>query len=892
MKGTVSFLQRILFVYCVYTLVSVTTSHAQQWDIVENDSVFVRTDWNNSNGLPVNTVFRTAQDETGFVWMATEEGLVRFDGRSFKNFNHTNHPAIQTPTFNDLTPAYDGGIYAANSNALVHASFNTLKVYNSPRELGPVRFTSITETPSREVYLGTQNGSLFMFYDNEFKEVYRPDTLKIGYIRELEDFGDNLLLGCQNGLFSFDKKSGKFHKYDTLSGKDVKTILIMPNRDVYIGTRLHGLYLLKDGLLTKMEFPIDKGLEQISALEYSAHDKGIWVGTNSQGIFKIKGKELISYPNLSNSTNEVWDIYVDNEQALWTSGLGMGISRISRSIMEILGEKSGLSHSVILATFEDSKGGLWLGTPGSGLNRVTSEGVQHFSTKEGLSHDLVLSLVQRGDEIFVGTGNGLNRINLNTLKVDTGFLDKLDLQEEVVYSLLLDSKNNIWIGSINGTLFKLSLDGTLKTISLKNKLLDAEIIFGMEDSKGLLWFGTFGNGFFSVNSKEEVQHFPVYDLAPSQMITGILEDPEGDFWLGTPDGLICFSNGKMRMFGKKNGLQFDGVFKMIPDDEGLLWMSGNHGIQNTSIEKLMELKKSKDENHRIAFTLFDKSDGLMNNEFNGGFHPAGWKLSSGKIVFPSMEGAVLVDPKNIKEQNPIASPYIASLNFENNEVLIEKDMHIPAGVNFFHISYGNIEFDKPNAIQYAYRIKELGTQWIANENRTRAYFTGLNPGKYEFQVRAEQFGEFSEITSINFTIDAYFYQTIWFKIFVMLFVFLTGYVVRTLIMNKRLKIELQEKITSQTHDLYAKNESLMMALAHLEKHNKLLEDVAWTQSHQFRGPLSKILGMVEVLKNYDNYKKIEKTKAEILKEIEISSLELDQILRKLNLKLEEHDADK
>lgn len=81
-------------------------------------------------------------------------------------------------------------------------------------------------------------------------------------------------------------------------------------------------------------------------------------------------------------------------------------------------------------------------------------------------------------------------------------------------------------------------------------------------------------------------------------------------------------------------------------------------------------------------------------------------------------------------------------------------------------------------------------------------------------------------------------------------------------------------------------------MTHLEKHNKLLEDVAWTQSHQFRGPLSKILGMIEVLKNYDNFKNVEKTKEEILKEIEMSSKELDHILRKLNLKLEEHEAEK
>lgn len=866
---------------------AIENSYSQEWNFIENETYFVRTDWDNSNGLPINTVFRTVQDESGFIWMATEEGLVRFDGRTFKNFNRTNIPNIQTSTFNDLTLSGKGGVYAANNIALIYAEFNNLEVYTIPSELGAIRLTSIVEVFDGKVYLGTQNGFLLLFDGKEFTKISPQEGFKIGYIRELKDLGDKIFIGSPNGFYSFDKNTKEFSSYELLIGVDIRSIVATSDKKVYIGTRLHGLYVLENDKLKKVDLPYKSDFDQITALQNSLTDDGLWVGTSSDGIFKILGEQLISFPRINASQNEVWDIYEDKQNAIWVSGLGNGISRFGKANLEIIDAKSGLSHSVVLTTFQDNQGGIWLGTPGGGINRITSDGVKVFSTENGLSHDLALSVAQRGDYIYVGTGNGLNKIHLPSLKIEKVFGKEEGISEDVIYSLMKDSKDNIWIGTINGVLQKLTPSDELKTIQLESNLINAEIIFGMEDSKGFLWFGTYGNGFFSMDENEVIKHLSINELAPSQMATSIWEDPEGDFWIGTPDGLISYAGGEFQIYGKNNGFQFETVYKMIPDDLGTLWITGNHGIQTVTISSLMTLKKSKDIDYRISTTLFDKSDGLLNNEFNGGFHPSGWKLANGNILFPSMEGAVIVEPKNVRERKGISTPYIESLNYGNNEIDFSNNIQVPAGKTFFNIKYGNIEFEKPMAIRYYYRIKELGKDWIENENRNMAYFSGLPPGKYEFQVKSEQFGESSEIASVNFTVDAFFYQTIWFKILSLLLVFVLGYFVKTLILNKRLKLELEKKIKSQTKDLELKNHSLTMALDNVEKHNKLLEEVAWAQSHNFRGPLSKIIGMIRTLKNYENYKNVKLSKIEIMEEIESSSMEMDKILRDLNSKLEE-----
>ncbi|WP_198675295.1 ligand-binding sensor domain-containing protein [Pleomorphovibrio marinus] len=819
--------------------------------------------------------------------MATEEGLVRFDGRTFKNFDHRNTPNIRTPTFNDLTLSKKGGIYAANSNALVYAEFNNLEVFTTPTDLGPIRFTAITETSSGELFLGTQNGDLVLFDGHDFKKINSPENLKIGYIRELIAFEEEILIGGPNGFFSFDKNSGKFQSHDLLIKKDVKSITVSTNKKIYIGTKVNGLFVVEHKKVKKVDLPLGSGFENITAIEASPSDDGIWIGTSSNGIYKFLDGQIISFANINSSLNEVWDIYEDNQNAIWVSGLGIGISRFGKAHLEIIDEKAGLSHSVILTTFEDSERGIWLGTPGGGINRVTPDEVKKFSTQDGLSHDLVLSVAQRGDYIFVGTGNGLNKIHLPSLKVEKVYNREDGIVEEVVYCLMKDSKDNLWIGTINGILQKLTPNDELKTIQLEGELINAEIIFGMEDSKGVLWFGTFGNGFFSINDYEEINHFPIHEVAPSQMATCIWEDPEGDLWIASQDGLLTYVNGNLQLFGKKDGFQFETIYKLIPDDEGMLWISGSQGIQSVAISQLMALKKSSDNAYRISSTLFDKSDGLLNNEFNGGFHPSGWKLANGKILFPSMEGAVIVDPKNIKVRSELSPPYIEALKYGNNEIDYKNGIRIPAGITFFNIKYGNIEFEKPLAIRYYYRIKELGEDWIDNDNRNIAYFSGLPPGNYEFQVKSEQFGERSEIASVSFSVEAFFYQTLWFKFLSLFAVFILGYFVKTLITSERLKLELEKKIKSQTKDLELKNQSLTIALDNLEKHNKLLEDVAWTQSHKFRGPLSKIMGMIKTLRNYENYKNVKLSKQDIMEDIEVSSMELDKILRELNTKLEE-----
>jgi hypothetical protein len=346
---------------------------------------------------------------------------------------------------------------------------------------------------------------------------------------------------------------------------------------------------------------------------------------------------------------------------------------------------------------------------------------------------------------------------------------------------------------------------------------------------------------------------------------------------------------KFKLFNRSNGLQFNGIFRMIEDDFGYLWASGNFGIQRMRIDDLLALKDDETGEMKISSRLFDTSDGMANHEANGGVFPAGWKMDNGDLWFPTMQGIAQISPGSFSDSNRGVKVYIESLSYGDREYSESDDISIPPGVNNLSIHYGSFDFKKPHTINYSYRLSNLNENWQPAGNRHTAYFTLLNPGKYTFDVKAEQFGEESDVASISFSVEPFFYQTAFFRVLVVLGLFFTGYFVHLYYSKLQQGRELRKRVDDQTKELQDRNLELESVLNNIENQNRVLKEVAWVQSHELRGPLSRILGLTDVFRNYDLYKSIKKNKTELMDEINNAALELDGIIRKLNAEIEEID---
>lgn len=860
--------------------------HAQSISVRLSNQQFVSKKWDNTNGLPVNTVFKVLKDETGFLWAVTEEGLVRFDGKNFRIFNQENVSEILSPMFYDLSEASSGGVWVANANAIVHAYRNQLDVFEAREFVQGSWITSLSEDDQGNVWAGTNDGVLFVLRDGEIRLAPGWRGEDHGSIMTLKRVSDGLLIGTRTGLHIYDFDSGEITEIPDFSGYEIRAVAESSEGFIWAGTRNSGiLQQLQDSVVVIDQ---SKGLanNQVNVLRLT-DDGRVWAGLGSGGVQLISSQEIVTLREIEFGYNEVNDIYISDSGNVWLSVTGHGIIQMIPADIRMLREEDGLSNEITLAIYQDQNGVIWTGTAGTGVNRIEDGEITHITPEEGLEHGVILGIYGADDYTYFGTGNGVHRYNPQLNEIDRSFTTEDGLASNVVQAIYQDSRGNVWVTSRSGGIHRLHNHAELERIEVPDQFENAEFISILEDRNGDMWFSTTSTGILKLDQEDNPTGYSIRHGPSSEMVLSLYEDPEGSIWAGTNEGLLVLQEDQFRLFDRSHGLQFNGIFRMIEDDYGYLWASGNFGIQRMRVEDLLAVKHDETGEKRINARLFDTSDGMANHETNGGVFPAGWQMNNGEIWFPTMQGIAIINPSLLAETEGEMDVHISSMRFGDNEFSVGDHVSIPPGVHNLEIHYVSFDYNKPHTINYRYRLRELGSEWQSVEDRNVAYFTSLNPGSYTFEVIAEQFGTESEIASISFDVEPFFYQTRWFTILLLTGLFLAGYFVRLFYAKSQQGEELKKEVDEKTKEIQERNQMLESLLKDLENQNNVLKEVAWVQSHELRGPLSKILGMVDVVKHYESYDSVKKDKDQLLDEIDSEAKNLDKIIRKLIADIDE-----
>lgn len=847
--------------------------------------------WDNTKGLPVNTVFTTVIDKTGYLWAATEEGLVRFDGLNFKIFNQDNIPGISSPLFYDVILSEEGDIWAANIHALVHLKDGRFTVFDVRNEVGGSWINTIAEGDRGEIWLGTHDGNLLKLSDDWILPVDQWRQARSGIIEVLHKTSEGILIGTQTGLHLFRSDSNTFESIKNFEKTAVRALASHPDGSLWIGTEEEGVFMLKNEEIISFDNKTGLKNNQVNSIFVDKAGK-VWIGMSKEGVQVVDNLNLISPAGTQFVYDEIRHIQVTANGTVWLAPMGSGLIQMIPADVRMITTGNGLSNNVILPIFEDEEGVIWVGTAGSGLSRIEGKQITHITPREGLTHGVVLGIYSGEDYTYIGTARGLNRYDKKLKKVDRVFTKEDGLSDDMIYGIYKDTQNRLWATGASGGIYQLIDHERLLSFPVPDTYLQAEFINIFEDREGNLWFGSYATGALKLDENGQFTEYPIHTQAPSGMVSSFYEDDEGDIWMGTHDGLLLLKNESFRLFTRANGLQFNGAHSIIADGLGYIWLSSNYGIQRIFLQDLLSLKNDTSAFPKIPARLFDTSDGMANNEANGGIFPAGWKLKNGEIWFPTIQGIATIDPRKISSKTPSLKVHIGPVRYGDQEFNTAEKIKIPAGVYNMEIQYGSLDFRKPHTINYSYRLNNITKEWSSAGNRHTAYFTSLLPGEYTFEVKAEQFGVESEISSIRFSVAPFFHQTIWFKILILLSLFLSGFFIRKFYAKHLLEKEMKKQIREQTQELKNRNQLLENALNDIAHQNKILKEVAWVQSHRLRGPLSTILGLISVMKNYDHFTKIKKSKQQLLQEIEKASIEMDGFIRQLNRKIENIDDKK
>ncbi len=699
---------------------------------------------NDSTSISSNTVLCIYQQNSGILWVGTDNGL-----------NKTRRNQDEDLTFEHF----------------LHHTSNPTSISNDI-------ITCILEDNEQSLWVGTQYG--LNRYDpntNSFQQFFiYPDSgvSKYNHISALyKDDQNNLFVGTLGGgLFRCPLRVGNpiAPEFIPITFKDIHR-------------------------------------HEVSAISQD-YEKNIWIGFQEEGLVRWDQQtneyiQLRSNPlrPKSLSNDRVSALYFDKFGNNWVGTLN-GINRVNLTNRKFTfyQNRPGYSeaiHNSVFAIAKDDTGAIWTGTRGGLFCLGAGKKAEAYLHKRnvGTSEDAIRSLFIDNDKnLWVGTEKGTLEIVNRISKSFTTWTVDPSVRENAVYVIRQDNKNIFWLGTYNG-LYSMDPTGhqfkyydwqkTINTNTRSKEIRSIEI-----DKDNNLWIGTRGAGLFHFNVKTQTfQHFAHnpddQHSISSNVVASIYIGNNNTVWLGTSTGLNKFHNGKFFNYTERDGLPNDVVYGILPDDKGYLWLSTNQGI-------------SRFDPLSNSFRNYDTSDGLQSQEFNaGGYH----RSADGEFFFGGINGYNSFYPERIKDNTLLPEIVLTAFKVFNEPFTLDRALEYVNQIDLtfkdyvFSFEFSAIHLTAPEKNQYAYMLEGFDPGWVYTK-RSFATYTNLNPGTYTFRVKASNNdGIWNEKgMSIQIRIAPPFWQTTWFY---GLITFVIGLLIYSLYRLRVREIQKEERLKTE-----------------------------------------------------------------------------------------------
>jgi ligand-binding sensor domain-containing protein/signal transduction histidine kinase/AraC-like DNA-binding protein len=762
---------------------------------------------NEQNSISDNTINAVCPDRQGSIWVGTAgNGLdkIRYDKQAEKYIfthyrnNKSNTGSLPGNEINSIIQDKKGFLWVGTNSGLgwMNAATGKFNVYrNNPlfeNSISSNKVLTIFEDKAGLIWIGTDNGL------NRYDPMgggfihYLPDPDNPGSISHLtvnaisEDNDGNLLVGTLGGLNRFNPETGSFYHYP-------------------VG--------LNDDYSLNNEF--------INAL-FADKQGNIWIGTDKGGINTYNSKQksfgyFALNPATSNSLshNTINSVY-DEPSLLWIGTAGGGLNRYNKNTKtfyhyhNVAHNPNSISSNFVSAICRDNKGDTWIGTWGGGLNLIVSQNnngiFRHYrqnTSANSICSDYVSTVwADPKGYLLIGTLTGLD-----LFQQEKGIFQHIANQQgwknriSEVGCILKDSKGFYWIGTRLGLY----------------RVASSSLDHGVQDKDITRYTNKYGES----------------NSLPGDYVISLCEDKEGNIWVGTyGSGIskIHISNDNKAIFSNynvNNGLCNNVVYAIQKDRNDNLWLSTDNGL-------------SRFDPATRQFRNFYVSDGLQSNQFYWSASCAG---VDGKLYFGGMEGLNYFNPENIKDNSYIPGVVITdfkvfntSVNigkWNNKKVLLEKVINETSRINLsykenvFSFEFSSLDYFLPEKVQYKYRMKGVDKDWVTVPSSRRfVTYTNLEGGDYIFEVKASNSdGVWNDTPArLEIHISPPFWATAWFRILalVMAMVLIVAYIRYRTRRLQHQKLVLERMVTERTALIEAQNEKLKTQAESLQESNTQL----------------------------------------------------------------------
>jgi ligand-binding sensor domain-containing protein/signal transduction histidine kinase len=744
-------------------------------------------------GLSQSSVLCILQDDIGFMWFGTEDGLNKYNGHSFTIYRHDPEDpnSLSNNVIRSIIQDREGVLWIGTDgglNRLDRVSEEFTRYQNDPDDphsLSDNAVLSIHEDQSGALWIGTGAGGLDRLdpetarFSSYQADPDNPRSLTSNGVSSIyEDQRGALWLGTDGGLDRFDRETESFGHYQF----------------IYFQSDPHDPHSLT-------HYPVTSVCED--------REGELWIGTYGGGLnrFDRKTEEFTRYSSDSNdpyslSDDRVLAVYEDQAGNLWIGTYGGGLAKFDRETLRFihyqadLNDSYSLSGNVVWSFYEDQSGALWIGT-NDGLSKYDREREKfaHYRADpndlNGLSNNHVLSIHEdRAGMLWIGThGGGLNRFDRWDTEQFIHYQHNPNsphsLSQGEVMSIQEDRAGDLWVGTWKGGLNRLDREsGWFLHYRYDpydpHSLSSDDISAVYEDRSGVLWVGTWGGGLDRYDPEQD--QFNHYHSIPddphslsSYYISAIYEDRLGELWIGTyGGGLNRFDRETERFTRYLNNpadfrsLSDNAVWSIHEDHSGVLWIGTSGGLNrfdratetftryrekaglpNDVVHCILEDDRGNlwlsTNNGLSQFSLeeetfrnYDAGDGLQSKEFSEG---ACYKSSSDEMFFGGVNGLNAFYPDSIKSNTYVPPVVLTSLTQGGADVAARQAVETIREVtfqwpnNFFEFEFAALSYSQPEKNQYAYMLEELEEDWVYIGTRRFGRYTNLPGGTYVLRLK-------------------------------------------------------------------------------------------------------------------------------------------------------------
>ncbi|MBO1519772.1 ligand-binding sensor domain-containing diguanylate cyclase [Oceanisphaera pacifica] len=682
--------------------------------------------WNTRDGLPHNSINDIAQTAQGYLWFATWEGVVRYNGRQFRVFTRGDESGLPDSGIRGLTRDDQGLWVVGARGGISHYQHQAW----SPQPDADAMVNHALPTRDGRLWLATQNDGIYV---RDGKKTVAHFSIEQGLpspdvYHLIEDKAGRVWAGTAKGLVSIT--NNKVHLINDIPLVATEALFIDDRNRLLIGSE-QGLFAMEEG---KVRSLYGEQIQQavISILQDKSGD--LWLGTADRGLVRISqfGIERLEVKH-GLPEQRVMSLFEDTEGSMWV-GTNGGLMRLREVPFTSVTEQDGLAGNYVRTVLAHSDGSVWVGSS-TGLTQIKNGHVQPLElTMPDGTVPSILSLAQGGpNELWVGTfTHGLLQIKHG--KLVARYQRAQGLPSNEVRAILPTQAGSIWIGTANG-LSQLN-NNTLVNYSTQDGLPGNFIMNLHLGVKGDIWVGT-GVGAAIIHQQKIT---PVYlnSQENAEYAFGFYAEPNGKYmWLATDRGLVRYryADKSLAVVGLKHGLSIEKVFQPVADQLGNLWLTTNRGIMRIRLADAHNVADGKQA--LIEFEHFDESDGMASSQANGGSGPSAVATADGKIWIATALGVAQVQPKRLAAfANQNLPVVLETVSVAGKPLSLASNMVLEPGSGRLQLHYAGLGFVIPERIKYRTLLEGFDQEWVMRDHQGVAEYTNLPPGQYRFRVAA------------------------------------------------------------------------------------------------------------------------------------------------------------